>query len=299
MPSFAMRNAARMSGPARLALLACALGASMALGACDGDKPPADPGAPAAQLGAPAQVPTGAQGATASPSGQQTLAVQGKTAPLNTSTWALPPPFYAAGQEPFWRLEINDGWFEFRRSGLTAIEEPLVQPKVENGADVFVTGALKVSIKHEACETDQGDKSDYVAKVTFDGLDFDGCASGGQVAASPEASTVTESLASIDACLAKLAQPAVVTAVYPRQDGEQKAVALRARTGQLYECATDAAGATVAYLDPIERGAEETWMSRMRFLRASVTTTATCEKAEDVLAGEQVVGKLLAKGCKF
>ncbi len=299
MPSFARRNAARMSGPARLALLACALGALMSLSACDGAKPPVEPGGPPAASGAPAPGSNGQQGATTTSGGQQTVAVQGQTEPLNTSTWVLPPPFYAAGQEPFWRLEINDGWFEFRRSGLTAIEEPLVQPKQENGADVFATGALKVSIKHEACETDQGDKSDYVAKVTFDGLDFDGCASGGQVAASPEASIVTDGLASIDACLAKLAQPAVVTAVYPRQDGEQKAVALRARSGQLYECATDAAGATVAYLDPIERGAEETWMSRMRFLRSTVTTTATCEKAEEVRTGDQVIGKLLAKGCKF
>lgn len=294
MPSFALRNAARMTGAARLLLAACAL----ALSACGGDKPPADPGAAPSANGAP---PAAGQPGAAPPTstGQQTIAVQGQPQPLDTSTWVLAPPFYAAGQEPFWRLEINDGWFEFRRSGLTTIEEPLVQPKKDKGADVFATGALLVSIKHEACETDQGDKSDYVAKVTFDGLDFDGCANGGQVDASPEAAAVADALPSIDACLTKLAQPAVVTAVYPRQDGEQKAVALRARTGQLYECATDAAGATVAYLDPIERGAEETWMSRMRFLRSTVTTTAACEKAEDVRAGDQVVGKLLAKGCKF
>jgi uncharacterized membrane protein len=295
MRSFATRNAARMTGAARLALLACAFG----LSACDGAKPPADPAAPPVTSGASTTDASSTGSAPAVSGGQQTVAVQGQAQPLDTSTWVLAPPFYAAGQEPFWRLEINDGWFEFRRSGLPVIEEPLVQPTQDNGADVFATGALKVSIKHEACETDQGDKSDYTAKVTFDELDFDGCASGGQVAASPEASVVADGLASIDACLAKLGQPAVVTAVYPRQDGEQKAVALRARTGQLYECATDAAGTTVAYLDPIERGAEETWMSRMRFLRATVTTTATCDKAEDVRAGDQLVGRLLAKGCKF
>jgi uncharacterized membrane protein len=227
------------------------------------------------------------------------VTVAGAPAPLDTSTWVLPPPFYAAGQEPFWRLEIVDGWFEFRRSGLTTIEEPLVQPRRENGADVFVTGALQVTLKREACDTEQGDKGDFIAKVTFDGLDFDGCAYGGQVAASPEASTVIDELASIDACLAKLGQPALVTAVYPRQDGEQKAVALRAKNGQLYECATDAAGSTVAYLDPIEQGADASWMSRMRFLRTGVATTATCATSEDVRVGDQVVGRLLAKSCKF
>lgn len=296
MPGFALRNGGDEGGAARFALLAGLLGV-LSLSGCDGAQTSNGAQAPGGGLpaaGLPAEAGSGAK------AGSQTLpAAQGPAEPLNTSMWVLPPPFYAAGQEPFWRLEINDGWFEFRRSGLTAIEEPLVQPKREAGADVFVTGALRVLIKREACETDQGDKSEFVARVTFDGLDFDGCASGGQVASSPEAATVVDALASIDACLAKLAQPAIVTAVYPRQDGEQKGVALRARTGQLYECATDAAGETVAYLDPIERGAEEPWMSRMRFLRSTVATTAPCEKAEEVRSGDQLLGRLLAKGCKF
>jgi uncharacterized membrane protein len=280
-------------GIAKAALVGCVA----ALSACGGDGP-MDPTATA-----PAADPaTDAPGALGGPStqtpGQQTVAVTGAQPPLDTATWVLAPPFYAAGQEPFWRLDIVDGWFEFRRSGLTPIEEPLAQPKQQNGADVFATGALQVSIKREACEA-EGVKSDYIAKVTFDGLDFDGCAFDGQVAASPAAATVVEELASIDACLAKLGQPALVTAVYPRHDGEQKGVAMRARNGQLYECATDAAGATIAYLDPIERGAEAPWMSRMRFLRSSVTATVSCPTAEDVRSGDEVVGRLLAKACKF
>ncbi|MFT3724398.1 MAG: hypothetical protein QM773_12505 [Hyphomonadaceae bacterium] len=281
---------------ARIAAAVLVLG----LAACDGAKPPADPAV--AAPGASGAMAAG--GPSAGPEGQQAAVQpgsvqQGPAQPLDTATWILPPPFYAAGDEPFWRLEISDGWFAFRRSGLKAIEEPLVQPARVSGADVFTTGALKVSIKREACEMDQGSRSEYAATVTFDSIDYDGCVFGGQVAASQEAGTVTDALTSIDACLAKLGQPAVVTAIYPRQDGEQKAVALRARTGQLYECATDSAGATVAYLDPIERGAEESWMSRMRFLRSTVTTTATCPTAEEVRADDKVVGKLLAKGCKF
>lgn len=295
MPSFATRNTARMTGAARIAVAVLVLG----LAACDGAKPPADPAAApsassATTTGSPGVGPEGQQAAVQPGSVQQ-----GPVQPLDTATWVLAPPFYAAGDEPFWRLDISDGWFAFRRSGLKAIEEPMVQPTRVNGADVFATGALKVTIRREACEMDQGGKGDYSATVTFDSIDFDGCAFGGQVASSQEAGTVTDALPSIDACLAKLGQPAVVTAIYPRQDGEQKAVALRARTGQLYECATDAAGASVAYLDPIERGAEESWMSRMRFLRSTVTTTATCPTAEEVRSGDQVVGKLLAKGCKF
>lgn len=295
MPSFALRNTAGKTGMAIAMLFACVVG----LSACGGDVPAGDADSTAAAPGQ-ASAPLAGQATSASQDGQ-VAAVPAAAAPqqLDTSTWVLPPPFYAAGQEPFWRLDIVDGWFEFRRSGLPVIEEPLVQPKREGVADVFTTGTLQVSIKREACTTDQGGHGDFAATVTFDKIDFDGCAVSGQIAASPAAASVIDELAPIDACLAKLGQPALVTAVYPRQDGEQKAVALRARNGQLYECATDAAGETIAYLDPIERGAEEPWMSRMRFLRSSVTANADCPAAEEVKMGDQVIGRLLTKSCKF
>ncbi len=227
-------------------------------------------------------------------------AISGPTGPLDTAVWVLPPPFSAAGDEPFWRMEIVDGWFSFKRSGLRAIEEPLVQPRSENGADVFETGSLRVVIQREACETDQGGKGEFSAKVTFDGLDFDGCAFGGQsaVTASAEAATVAESLTTIDACLAKLGQPALATAIYPRQDGEQTAVAMRAKSGAFYECVTEQAGGSVVSLDALDQGGQPAWMNRMRFLRNGVTASA-CADAEDVRVGDTVVGRLLGKSCKF
>ncbi len=226
--------------------------------------------------------------------------VNAPTGPLDTSTWVLPAPFYAAGDEPAWRMEIVDGWFSFKRSGLRAIEEPLVQPRQDNGADVFETGSLSVTIRREACSTESGGGGEFSAKVTFDELNFDGCAfSGSFVNASAEAATVIESLAPIDACLAQLGQPALATAVYPRQDGEQVAVGLRARTGALYECLTQVSDASVLSLDPIEQGAQPAWMNRFRFLREGVQTSAQCTDAEEVRVGDQVVGRLLARGCKF
>ena len=292
-----MRNAAKITGAAKAALLLCAL----ALAAC-GDDAPAGEGAVSPAAGEPAvAAQPGSSGATTTSSAApQTVQAAGASAPLDTSTWILQPPFSAAGQEPFWRLEIVDGWFEFRRSGLRAIEEPLVQPSRESGADVFKAGALLVSIKPEACETEQGGKGDFTAKVTFDGVDFDGCAFGGAIStASQEASQVLDALGPIDACLAKLGQPALVTAVYPRQDGEQIALGLRAKNGQVYECATDAAGSSVAYLDPIEQGSQPAWMSRMRFLREGAVATAPCPDAEEVRSSDKVIGRLLTKACKF
>jgi len=110
---------------------------------------------------------------------------------------------------------------------------------------------------------------------------------------------VLDALGPIDACLAKLGQPALVTAVYPRQDGEQIALGLRAKNGQVYECATDAAGSSVAYLDPIEQGSQPAWMSRMRFLREGAVATAPCPDAEEVRSSDKVIGRLLTKACKF
>lgn len=295
MSGCAKRNTALARGAAKAALFACLMG----LAACGGDGP-AD-GATTSTTTDQQQAP----GATGAPDTTQTGAPAvaqpaRPTEPLDSTTWVLPPPFYAAGQEPFWRLEIVDGWFAFRRSGLRAIEEPLVQPKREGGADIFQAGSLQVSIKHEACQTEQGVTGDYTAKVTFDGSDFDGCAFGGAVASvSAEAAQVTEALAPIDACLAKLAQPALVTAIYPRQDGEQIAVGLRAKNGQVYECATDNAGSAVAYLDPIEQGSQPAWMSRMRFLRDGTPNNAPCPDAEEVRSGDKVLGRLLTKACKF
>ncbi|MDP3494935.1 MAG: hypothetical protein Q8R82_17620, partial [Hyphomonadaceae bacterium] len=162
MPSFARRNAANTTGFAKAALAACVL----VLASCGGETPPGE--VAVAPLAGEPSVPgvTGEPGAsTTSSSAPQSVQVAGVPAPLDTSTWLLQPPFSAAGQEPFWRLEIVDGWFAFRRSGLRAIEEPLVQPTREGEADVFKTGALLVSIKREACETDQGGRGDFTAKV--------------------------------------------------------------------------------------------------------------------------------------
>lgn len=287
-----------MTGLAKAGLAACVL----VLASCGGDAPAGEAVVtPAAGTPAASGADGGDQGAsTVSSNAPQSLQVAGAPAPLDTSTWVLQPPFSAAGQEPFWRLEIVDGWFAFRRSGLRAIEEPLVQPTREGEADVFKTGQLQVSIKREACQTEQGGSGDFTAKVSFDGLDFDGCAFGGSITpSSQEASQVLDALGPIDACLAKLGQPALVTAVYPRQDGEQIALGLRQKNGQVFECATDAAGSAVAYLDPIEQGSQPAWMARMRFLREGIASAAPCPDAEEVRSGETVVGRLLTKACKF
>jgi uncharacterized membrane protein len=227
--------------------------------------------------------------------------VTGPSGPLDTTNWVMQPPFYAAGDEPAWRLEIADGWFSFKRSALRAIEEPMVQPVKDGAADVFQTGSLKIVIRREACQAG-GQTSELAVDVTYDDDTFGGCAFpalAGSVATSPEAVAVSGAVGPIDACLAKLAQPALVTGVAPRQDGAQTSVALRARNGTLFECGAVTATGEILYLDPIEVGAQAPWMNRMRFVREGVAVGTPCPDASEVRGGEQVLGRMLARTCKF
>ena len=225
----------------------------------------------------------------------------GPSGPLDTTAWVMQPPFYGAGDEPAWRLDIVDGWFLFKRSALRAIEEPIAQPVKEAGTDVFQAGALKVVMRSEACESG-GQTSNVATEVTYDDVTFVGCAfpaPAAGVATSPEANAAVSGIASIDACLTKLAQPALVTGVAPRQDGATTSVAMRARNGTIYECGAETASGNILYLDPIEVGAQAPWMSRMRFVREGVTTSAPCAEATEVRSGEQVLGRMLDRACKF
>jgi hypothetical protein len=156
-----------------------------------------------------------------------------------------------------------------------------------------------VVIKREPCVA-EGAQGDAAAQVSFDGVDYGGCAFGGQssATASAEAATVIESIALIDACLAKLNEPAIVTAVYPREGG-RTAVGLHSRDGFLYECAVEPSSQEIAYLDPIEPRDVKSWMSRMRFLRAGVSDAAKCEGAVEVKSGDVVLGRLLTPKCKL
>jgi|JI8StandDraft_1071087.scaffolds.fasta_scaffold80746_1 uncharacterized membrane protein len=281
---------------ARAAALCCAL----ALAACgeQGGQPPAgEPGEPGASTTGGTQ---GSAGGTSETSGGLAV-VAGPSGPLDTTNWVMQPPFYAAGDEPAWRLEIADGWFSFKRSALRAIEEPMVQPVKDGAADVFQTGSLKIVIRREACQAG-GQTSELTVDVTYDDDTFGGCAFpalAAGVATTPEAAAVSGAVGSIDACLAKLAQPALVTGVAPRQDGAQTSVGLRSRNGTLYECGAVTATGEILYLDPIEVGAQAPWMNRMRFVREGVAVSAPCPDAEEVRGGEQVLGRMLTRTCKF
>ena len=251
------------------------------------------PGGPADNSG-----PNLTSGASSASGGTSPVSSAGAAIKTDTSSWVLQPPFYAAGDEPFWRLELADGWFLFQRSGLAQIEAQIPSPKREKGADLFVAAPLTVKIKREACETDGGGKGDASAVVTFDGVDYEGCAfAGAEAAASPEAAAVADAVGTVDACLAKLGEPALVTGVYPREGG-RTAVALREKNGSQFECAAEPGGKEIAFLDPIEQGAAAPYMTVMRFVREG-TAAPACPDAKEVRNGDVVLGRMLTPKCKF
>lgn len=284
---------------ARTAALCFAL---VTLAAC-GDDAAKPPEGGQAGAGAGTQAGGALQGAT---DGAETSAglgvITGPSGPLDTANWVAQPPFYAAGDEPAWRLDIADGWFSFVRGGsLRTIDEPMIQPVKDGAADVFEAGSLTIVIEREACQAG-GQSSELAAEVTFADDKFSGCvftARAPDVATSPEAVAVTGAVRLVDACLANLGQPALVTGVVPRQDGAQTSVALRARNGTLFECGAETATAAILYLDPIEVGAQAQWMNRMRFVREGVAVSAPCPDAEEVRSGDQVLGRMFSLACKF
>ena len=285
----------------RVAILSVGL-ACLLLAGCGGQpkdaasSPAAKPGDGGVSAGAPA-APTAAGGPASSP-GQATSAAS-PAAALDTSGWLMQPPFYAAGSEPDWRLDVADGYFEFVRSGLAPIETAVTQPKHEKAADLFSSPPLKITIKKETCETDNGQKTDASAVVNFDGVDFEGCAfSGHEAAGTPEASAVVQAIGVIDLCLAKLGDPGLVTGVYPREQG-RTAVALRKSDGSQWECGVEPSGKEIAFLDPVEPGTAQPFMTAMRFLRDGVKAK-DCPDAKEVRTPDnKVLGKMLAAKCKF
>lgn len=295
------RLAGGFAHPAAAILRVAALGCALAVAACGGEAPPAPGTETGAESNAGGSAVRASQGGDAGETAGGVAIVTGPTGPLDTSGWVIQPPFYGVGDEPFWRLDIVDGWFSFKRSAMRAIDEPMVQPTKDGEADVFQSGSLKIVVRRDACMTG-GQPAEIAAEVTYDDIAYVGCifpAPTASVATSPEATSVVQGIASVDACLAKLGQSALVTGIAPRQDGATMSVALRARNGTVYECGADVSSGEILYLDPMEVGAQAQWMTRMRFLRDGVTGTAPCEKGEEVRAGDQVLGRMLADSCRF
>ncbi len=214
----------------------------------------------------------------------------------DTSDWVISPPWYAAGDAPFWRMDLVDGWFVFRRAGLPEIEAPIVPPLKDGTSDLFDTAPLTVVVSPSNCRTASGERGRAAVTVSIDEVEFSGCVFAGESAgASAEATAVTDAITSIDTCLAAVDEPALVTGIYER-GGYTTALGLRTSTGHIYECATTTGGTVIAFLDPVDAANAGPWMiSAMRFLRSGQGAQIECPNASPV----GTYGQFLPKECRF
>lgn len=234
--------------------------------------------------------------------------------PLDTSGWLLEPPFYAAGDEPFWQLSTFDGWFVFQRLGLAEIDAPIFQPESDGGAQIFETDPIILRLERGACRLATASASSSVsASVVFDGVEYLGCAFAGAPPGEAVADTspvwtdgLATSLAPIDACVtafeaASGGEASAITALYPRE-GNLTAVVFQSATGRLSECGAPSSGGDIVFLDPIEPGDADDWMvGDIRFLRAdNMPPPENCPDAEPVFGrGDNLIGYYLSPECRL
>ncbi len=239
--------------------------------------------------------------------------VSSVAADIDTSNWQLKPPFYAAGSEPDWRLDLIDNWFVFQRSGLAEIDAPLIQPDQTTSVDVFETSAITVSLSRSMCEGGSyGARAVGTAEIIFDNITYAGCVYAGQSPAISAVATsdsvwkrdLTVRMIEIDACLAAvearsqvMPSDVVITTTYPRAEGVL-GVVLRTRQGRLFECGAGSSG-KVVFLDPV--GSAQASEVRGLFYRAEndPPPDACFEEAEELAFDNVTQGYFLPDDCGF
>lgn len=99
---------------------------------------------------------------------------------------ALPAPYAAAGGEPFWWVDIDDGRITFQvddRVIIVAALAPLVTG--DGGRRVYRTPALTVSVRRQNCDLEDDRTYADTVRVTAGGRTVEGCG-GAVVREAPE-----------------------------------------------------------------------------------------------------------------
>jgi|GEM_PF-1442848 len=252
----------------------------------------------------------------------ETIVLETPAAPssveLDTSSWAIKPPFYAAGQEPFWRLELNDGWFIFQRLGLPEIEAQISAPNRVDGVEEFDLDGIKISIKAGACPNAQANEPVRGSitlvhdEVSYQGCVYRGATQDGEAVEAVETSSsskwtneigiyaieVDECLKALDGIQAGASARSYVSAMNAKNDGKT-AFVLRTRKGNDYLCLALTAGG-VESIEPLANSKREDWMNVSgRFMRVeSGPPPRACLDAEAVMVDGHLTGYLLPRNCR-
>lgn len=236
---------------------------------------------------------------------------------LDSSSWAIKPPFYGAGQEPFWRLELNDGWFIFQRLGLPEIEAMVVAPEKTDEGDVFNLDGVTITMKVGSCSNAQANEPVRGAiTLVHDEVSYQGCVYRGATQSEDPSEAASDTNSSnwtrdigifaieVDACMraldklsANASKKAVVTAMQ-RASGQTTFVVETGRRNEFLCLAKDTGG--IESFEALEKKNKQDWMNASgRFMRVeSGPPPRACLDAKPVIVDNQLTGYLLPRSCR-
>ncbi|MBY0563364.1 MAG: hypothetical protein K2P58_04175 [Hyphomonadaceae bacterium] len=199
--------------------------------------------------------------------------------------------------EGAWELRLYNDYAQFSRPGLGDDGGiPGERDYRERGMRV-VAGAVIITLSHAPCTT-SGLQLDYVARVIYEGVSYEGCARRGVAEGERPtwALALPDLVPAIDACLGRMAGARVTFA--SAIGGGQTSVRLRARDGARVECVADGAG-EIAVFEPLADSDRRTGEGDPEFQRGGVAPAAqACWSSEEAIDRDgQPIGWLFRRTC--
>ncbi len=161
--------------------------------------------------------------------------------------------FEAAGEEPYWTMDVLQDWVSFTRLNLPAIGALPGKRRIGANGMALDAGPLSVVLSPGPCTTSSGDVHEFNAVVRHDGVLYEGCARPlvGERVSAGWSTNLAELMPAIATCMTRVKEPpARVTIAYQDADGEIS-VRLLQDDGGRYECITRKAGSEIRYFDVI------------------------------------------------
>jgi uncharacterized membrane protein len=202
-------------------------------------------------------------------------------------------------QEPFWTVEVTDGWVTFIRPGLQPIEGSPERTVTSEGASIRFADA-ELRLEQRACAGPNGASLPFVARVFYAGEAYQGCARTGAAGSLAQwTDFIPEMLAAIDACIARAnARPVQVTFAYQADEEDGVAVRIRDGEGGRYECTARANGSEVTALDALPDSDRLEQEGRVMFLRTGQSMpAAACPAAPLMAPTGEVLGQVVPRSC--
>lgn len=199
--------------------------------------------------------------------------------------------------EGAWELRLYNDYAQFSRPGLGEDGGiPGERDYRERGMRV-VAGAVTITLTHEPC-TASGMQLDYVARVIYEGVSYEGCARRGVSEGERPtwALALPDLLPAIDACLTRMNSALVTFA--SAIGGGQTMVRLRGRNGARAECVADSAGEILVF-EPLADSDRRSGEGDPEFQRGGDAPSAqNCRSAEEAIDRDgQPVGWLFRRTC--